>query len=355
MAEATAARAALTADRRFPSHSKGLKDPRQRRTGDEARSSRSPRWAASARLVRGLDPRIVRKAIDKKAAGCKDTGISRGGTIDAGHDRIETGTTTVIRDVAWLRQRPASRVARQVPSPDSPGGPARGVAIRYDIATIRPRVRRPRSGRNLRRTQPRAPEPDRPTVPSPRRGHAPERDKVRLRNPPRPRHGVVGRRRRGRQGPAGHQDHRPPPPPRGGQQRAIHPEHPAERAQDRPQPGIGRQHLRHRRIAQQRLQLRPPGGGLRHQPQQPAPGPRQPRAFRRRVRQRVVIAVGGNESRRRPASGPASAAEPACRQRRGTGRRDRAAARAARRPARGPGPRDRPLRRCGRPARRRGR
>ena len=88
-------------------------------------------WAASATLVLGLDPRIARKIIDKKAdyvlalkgnqgslredvalfvaeqqaTGFKDTEISRHETVDADHGRIETRTVTVIHDVAWLNHR----------------------------------------------------------------------------------------------------------------------------------------------------------------------------------------------------------------------------------------------------------
>ena len=42
---------------------------------------------------------------EQKAAGFKDTRISRDQTVDGDHGRIETRTTTVIHDVAWLRQR----------------------------------------------------------------------------------------------------------------------------------------------------------------------------------------------------------------------------------------------------------
>ena len=42
---------------------------------------------------------------EQKAAGFKDTEISRGETIDGDHGRIETRTTTVIHDVAWLQER----------------------------------------------------------------------------------------------------------------------------------------------------------------------------------------------------------------------------------------------------------
>ena len=42
---------------------------------------------------------------EQKAAGFKDTTISRAETIDGDHGRIETRTTTVIHDVAWLQER----------------------------------------------------------------------------------------------------------------------------------------------------------------------------------------------------------------------------------------------------------
>ena len=44
-------------------------------------------------------------AAEQKAKDFKDTTISRHQTVDAGHGRIETRTTTVIHDVAWLQQR----------------------------------------------------------------------------------------------------------------------------------------------------------------------------------------------------------------------------------------------------------
>jgi predicted transposase YbfD/YdcC len=46
-------------------------------------------------------------AAEQKANDFKDTTISRDKTIDADHGRIETRTTTVIHDVAWLQQRHA--------------------------------------------------------------------------------------------------------------------------------------------------------------------------------------------------------------------------------------------------------
>jgi predicted transposase YbfD/YdcC len=42
---------------------------------------------------------------EQKANGFKDTPISRSQTVDGDHGRIETRTTTVIEDVAWLQAR----------------------------------------------------------------------------------------------------------------------------------------------------------------------------------------------------------------------------------------------------------
>jgi predicted transposase YbfD/YdcC len=42
---------------------------------------------------------------EQKANGFKDTATSRNQTVDADHGRIETRTTTVIEDVAWLQAR----------------------------------------------------------------------------------------------------------------------------------------------------------------------------------------------------------------------------------------------------------
>lgn len=42
---------------------------------------------------------------EQKATGFKDTTISRDQTVDGDHGRIETRTTTVIDDVAWLQKR----------------------------------------------------------------------------------------------------------------------------------------------------------------------------------------------------------------------------------------------------------
>jgi predicted transposase YbfD/YdcC len=44
---------------------------------------------------------------EQKGRGFRDTTVSRNETIDAGHGRIETRTTTVIHDVEWLRERHA--------------------------------------------------------------------------------------------------------------------------------------------------------------------------------------------------------------------------------------------------------
>jgi predicted transposase YbfD/YdcC len=43
--------------------------------------------------------------VEQKAKEFKDTTISRDTTVDADHGRIETRTTTVIHDVAWLQER----------------------------------------------------------------------------------------------------------------------------------------------------------------------------------------------------------------------------------------------------------
>ncbi|MDR3439698.1 ISAs1 family transposase [Telmatospirillum sp.] len=42
---------------------------------------------------------------EQKAAGFKHTTISRDSTVDGDHGRIETRTTTVVHDVAWLQER----------------------------------------------------------------------------------------------------------------------------------------------------------------------------------------------------------------------------------------------------------
>jgi predicted transposase YbfD/YdcC len=66
---------------------------------------------------------------EQKASGFKDTKISRDETVDGDHGRIETRTTTVIHDVAWLQKRhdwPGLKAViivdsiREIPGP-SPG------------------------------------------------------------------------------------------------------------------------------------------------------------------------------------------------------------------------------------------
>ncbi len=42
---------------------------------------------------------------EQKAAGFKDTTISRHQTVDGDHGRIETRTTTVIHDIGWVQER----------------------------------------------------------------------------------------------------------------------------------------------------------------------------------------------------------------------------------------------------------
>ena len=46
-------------------------------------------------------------AAEQKANGFKDTTISRHGTVEGEHGRIETRTTTMIHDVQWLQERHA--------------------------------------------------------------------------------------------------------------------------------------------------------------------------------------------------------------------------------------------------------
>jgi predicted transposase YbfD/YdcC len=46
-------------------------------------------------------------AAEQKANGFKDTKVSRYETVDGDHGRIETRTSTVIHDVAWLQERHA--------------------------------------------------------------------------------------------------------------------------------------------------------------------------------------------------------------------------------------------------------
>lgn len=48
---------------------------------------------------------VERFAAEQKAVGFKDAATSRHETVDGDHGRIETRTTTVIHDVAWLQER----------------------------------------------------------------------------------------------------------------------------------------------------------------------------------------------------------------------------------------------------------
>ena len=56
-------------------------------------------WSRQRRVV------LLRLVAEQKTAGFKDTAISRDQAGDGDHGRIETRTTTVIHDVAWLRER----------------------------------------------------------------------------------------------------------------------------------------------------------------------------------------------------------------------------------------------------------
>jgi hypothetical protein len=187
----------------------------------------------------------------------------------------------------WPRRWPrwGEGAGRSGERPDCPRAPfARpretGRSIRFDIVTNRACVVPGGSAPNLgsiRQAQPRAPAPDRPLVLATGGGQAPERDYVRRGKVLRPRAGVVFRRRRGGRGPAGHQGHEPGSLPRGGALRAIPPERPATRGQDRRRPGIGSRQGGHRWVAQQRFPLRTARGGVRARPQPPAPRARQQR------------------------------------------------------------------------------
>ena len=65
-------------------------------------------FAARQRLVLG-QVKVAEKSneivAEQKACDFKDTVVSRDETVDADHGRIETRTTTVIHDAAWLRER----------------------------------------------------------------------------------------------------------------------------------------------------------------------------------------------------------------------------------------------------------
>jgi predicted transposase YbfD/YdcC len=61
---------------------------------------------------------------ERTANGFQDTAISRHQTVDGGHGRIETRTTTVIKDIAWLQQRhnwPGLKTIVMVESTREPG------------------------------------------------------------------------------------------------------------------------------------------------------------------------------------------------------------------------------------------
>ena len=53
----------------------------------------------------GLHDDVALFVAEQKANGFKDTATSRQQTIDGDHGRIETRTTTVIEDIAWLQAR----------------------------------------------------------------------------------------------------------------------------------------------------------------------------------------------------------------------------------------------------------
>lgn len=54
---------------------------------------------------RGLHDDVALFVAEQKANGFKDTPIRRHRTVDGDHGRIETRTTTVIEDIAWLQER----------------------------------------------------------------------------------------------------------------------------------------------------------------------------------------------------------------------------------------------------------
>jgi predicted transposase YbfD/YdcC len=53
----------------------------------------------------GLLDDVALFVAEQKANGFKDTSISRAQTVDGDHGRIETRTTTVIKNIAWLKAR----------------------------------------------------------------------------------------------------------------------------------------------------------------------------------------------------------------------------------------------------------
>lgn len=54
---------------------------------------------------RGLHDDVAPFVAEQKANGFKDTPIRRHRTVDGDHGRIETRTTTIIEDIAWLQER----------------------------------------------------------------------------------------------------------------------------------------------------------------------------------------------------------------------------------------------------------
>jgi predicted transposase YbfD/YdcC len=76
---------------------------------------------------------------EQKANGFRDTTISRSQTVDGDHGRIETRTTTVIHDVAWLQGRhdwPGLNGVVMVESTREEGGEAEG-ETRFYITSLR--------------------------------------------------------------------------------------------------------------------------------------------------------------------------------------------------------------------------
>jgi predicted transposase YbfD/YdcC len=57
---------------------------------------------------------------EQKAASFQNTTISRDETVDGDHGRIETRTTTVIHDTAWLQDRQVARLESRRHGPEHP-------------------------------------------------------------------------------------------------------------------------------------------------------------------------------------------------------------------------------------------
>ncbi len=75
---------------------------------------------------------------EQKASGFADTTISQNTTIDGDHGRIETRTTTVIHDIAWLPERhrwPGLKAVIMVESSRDISGKVEQ-EIRYDITSL---------------------------------------------------------------------------------------------------------------------------------------------------------------------------------------------------------------------------